>query len=151
MEKFIYILIPIAFFLYSAYNNYVKEQQKAKARIPQQPLTNSTESVPDDFVGGEIRKDFTEGHFQSTDFLEDKKKELQMRRDEVKNKQKEAKDAVNDYYNPEEPSDEVIKGREIHVQHQHGFKFPKEEDEEKRIFNLKEAVIQQAILNRPDY
>ena len=151
MEIFIYILIPIAFFLYSAYNNYIKEQQKVKLRIPQLPKQKNTVAFPDDFVGGEIKEDYTEGHFQSTSFLDDKKKELQLRRDEVKNKQKAAKEAVNDFYNSEEPVEEVLKGREIHLKHHHEFKFPEIEQEEVRRFDLREAIIQQTILNRPDY
>jgi hypothetical protein len=151
VEKIIYILIPIAFFVYNAYQNFVKEQQKSKSRFPQQPSPTYTEPFPDDFLGGEIEKDYTEGHFKSTDFLEDKKKELQMRREEIKNKQKAAKVAVKDYYNPEIPSEEVIKGKEIHAKHGHHFEFPTQKQEEKRVFDLKEAIIQQAILNRPDY
>ncbi|MBU1374172.1 MAG: hypothetical protein KJ712_11100 [Bacteroidetes bacterium] len=151
MEKFFYILIPIAFFLYNAYNNYIKEQQKSRSRSLKQPEQNSSEVFPDDFVGGKIKKDYTEGHFQSTSFLDDKKKELQMRREEVRKKQKAAKEAVNDFYNLEEPVEEVLKGREIHAKHHHEFKFPEQEQEAKRIFDLREAVIQQAIINRPDY
>lgn len=200
MEKYIFVLIPIAAFLYKAYLNYLKEQEKTKQRVLNKPMLKGNPSgfpddfvggalkpkntdfpdsyiggeiqskrhefpddfvggeiqserteFPDDFVGGEIKVDVTEGHFTSTDFLADKRKELMMRREEMKKNQKAAKDAVKDYYNPEIPAEEVVNSRKIHAKHPHQFEFPKEEEEEKRVFDLREAIIQQAIINRPDY
>lgn len=184
MEKYIFILIPIAAFLYKAYLNFLKEQEKAKQRTLNKPILKQKSSdfpddfvggelklenndfpdnyiggeiqshknaFPDDFIGGEIKEDVTEGHFKSTDFLADKRKELMMRREEIKKSQKAAKDAVKDYYNPEIPAEEVVNSRKIHAKHHHQFEFPKEEEDEKRVFDLREAVIQQAIINRPDY
>ncbi|MBD3748867.1 MAG: hypothetical protein IE931_05180 [Sphingobacteriales bacterium] len=184
MEKYIYVLIPIAAFLYKAYLNYLKEQEKVKLRNLNKPILKENSSdfpddfvggelkpksndfpdnyiggeiqsnkndFPDDFIGGEVKENVTKGHFKSTDFLADKKKELIMRREEIKKSQKAAKDAVKDYYNTEIPAAEVANSRKIHSKHHHQFEFPKEEEEEKRVFDLREAVIQQAILNRPDY
>lgn len=143
MDKIIYILIPIAYFFYQTYNNYVKEQEKAKKRNLGQPISeNSSQPVVVE----------QEKQFDVKEFLKEKFNVETERKDVIKSQTKSIPEyQVKDYYNPEVPSAEVAKNRKIHSTHPHKIDLPLAQEEEKEgfAFNLRDAVIQQAILNRP--
>ena len=54
-------------------------------------------------------------------------------------------------YNPEVPAEEVIRGREIHAPHKHKFVASQREEIRTSDFDFEDAIIKEAILNRPEY
>lgn len=157
MEKLIYILIPIAYFLYQGYQNFLKEQEEAKKRNLQQPdqpvdevydpVEYQYEAVPDpnipkDFNWKDHRTENTP--YRSVEYTNGRKMQVEerVRKDDKKQR---------DYYNPEIPSAEVVRSRMIHQKHAHGI--PAKPIEIKEIestdFDLRDAIIKEAILRRP--
>ena len=149
MENFIYILIPIAFFLFKTYRNFIKEQEKAKNRNPPKPILSHDVQNRTEVIGQDIMPELKEAPFDSTDFLNEKKEAQKRRAGQLKAAQKTPKNEVKDYYNPETPAEEVLEGRRLHAAHHHEFEFPRRERDATIDFDLRDAVIQQAIMNRP--
>lgn len=143
MEKIIYILVPIAYFLFQAYNNYIKEQEKAKKRNLSQPVIES--DIPQTIVNDEPVQ------FDVKEFLKEKFNIETERKEVIKSQTRSIPEyQTKDYYNPEVPSAEVVENRKIHAPHKHKVVLPVLEVLEKSYdFNLRDAIIQQAILNRP--
>ena len=54
-------------------------------------------------------------------------------------------------YNPEVPAEEVLRNREIHAPHKHAFVASHEEEVTYSNFDFEDAIIKEAILNRPQY
>lgn len=153
MENLIYILAPIAYFLYQAYQNYLKEQEKAKSRNLSDPsTTNTTGSIP------EVKKVKTEPLIEKAteakeltpDYMLNKQEEREKhKREQLTYKRLKAPSMRGtDYYNPEIPSAEVMQSRLTHEPHNHG-KLTVIKDETYITFDLRDAIIKQAILNRP--
>jgi len=129
-------LIVLGFILYfgsKIYKNFKVEMDKAKARSNSQKNTVTTEEDKE--------------QFNAREHLDAKKEEAIQRKNNLealKNKK-----FALDYYNPEIPSEEVVQGRLIHEPHQHGL-FKIETEEQTTVqFDLRQAIIQQAILERP--
>ena len=145
MEKIIYVLVPIAYFIFQAYNNYKKEQEKAKKRNLSQPYPI--------VVTEDIKPVITQKNqqFDVKEFLKEKFNLETERKEVIKTQTRNISEYQSkDYYNPEVPSEEVVQNRKTHASHQHKAIFPVLEELEKPfVFNLREAIIQQAILNRP--
>ena len=55
--------------------------------------------------------------------------------------------------NPERPVEEVLRSRSIHQQHQHKLELYQEDEESHPYadFDFKDAIVKEAILNRPQY
>ncbi len=51
----------------------------------------------------------------------------------------------------EEMPEEVLRSRQIHKGHKHGFEFPKAAEEVHYQFDIRDAIIKEAILNRPEF
>ena len=145
MEKIIYALVPIAYFIFLAYNNYKKEQEKAKKRNLSQPYSI--------VVTEDIKPVITKKNqqFDAKEFLKEKFNLETERKEVIKTQTRSIPEyQTKDYYNPEVPSEEVVQNRKVHAPHQHKAVLPVLEELEKPfVFNLREAIIQQAILNRP--
>mgnify|MGYP003575382544 CR=1 FL=1 len=144
MEKLIYILIPVVIFLVKAYMNFVKEHQKtlnrkfgsAPAPNPAPAPVSSEPLVDHQHEAVELKPE----------------KYLSAEEKEIKRKQQKAfadKKKVRDHYNPEIPSVEVIENRLIHEKHKHEFEFPSLANEARYEFDLRDAVIKDAIMRRP--
>lgn len=143
MEKIIYVLLPIAYFLYQAYNNYLKEQEKAKKRNLAKPLVKTI--IPEKVAAKEEKFDVKE-------FLREKFSLETERKEIIKSQTKTIPEyQIKDYYNPEVAAAEVVQNRKIHSVHPHKVDLvvSHEEVETGYVFDLRTAVIQQAILNRP--
>jgi len=145
VEKIIYALIPIAYFIFQAYNNYKKEQEKAKKRNLSQPYS----VVQPEAAKPEVIQN--KQQFDVKEFLKEKFNLETERKEVIKTQTRSIPEyQTKDYYNPEVPSEEVVQNRKVHAPHQHKAVLPiLEELENPFVFNLKEAIIQQAILNRP--
>lgn len=145
MEKIIFALVPIAYFVFQAYNNYKKEQEKAKKRNLSQPKPIVAQKATQP-VRPENKQQFDVKEFLREKFnLETERKEV------IKSQTKSIPEyQIKDYFNPEVPSVEVVKNIKIHAPHQlEAVSLVLEEMEEPYDFNLRDAIIQQAILNRP--
>jgi hypothetical protein len=157
VEKLIYILVPIAYFLYQGYQNFLKEQEEAKKRNLQQPNQPEEEvfepleyqyeavsdpNIPKEFNWKELRTENTP--YRSVEYTNGRKMQVEERVRKENKKQR-------DYYNPEVPSAEVARSRMIHEKHGHGVVTkPLEIQEiETSDFDLRDAIIKEAILRRP--
>ena len=145
MEKIIYALIPIAYFIFQAYNNYKKEQEKARKRNLAQPYSDVDPEVAQPVIPQNDKQ------FDVKEFLREKFNLETERKEVIKTQTKSIPEyQTKDYYNPEVPAAEVVDNRKIHNPHQHKVVLPVLEELEKPYaFNLRDAIIQQAILNRP--
>ena len=159
MEKIIFILLPIAYFLYNAYLNFKKEQEKAAKRAAQQPqyvvpnqeiIQKEIKTTPK-YYQDPIRQENKDYESDITQYLKEKKSERDNINKAAKDINKNNKAAVKDNYNPEVPSEEVNTNRAIHLEHHHEFEFPTNLKEEFMDFDLRKAVIYDAILKRPNY
>ncbi|MBK0384237.1 hypothetical protein I5M32_14815 [Pedobacter sp. SD-b] len=148
MEKIIFILLPIAYFLYSAYLNFKKEKEKAAKRISENPhIPQNAQSATAEAKPPQMREDTTDVQA----YLEQRRLEREKLRNEAENVNKADKLAVKDYYNPEVPSAQVMAGRLIHQKHHHQFEFPPPLEDDRIDFDIRSAIIYQVILNRPNY
>lgn len=142
MEKFIYLIIPIIWFLYKTYQNFKKEQLENAKRKGQVTVPRSEPVTPTILFKNEVIEE---------DFQKEKLEALNKRNEMIKTLQYKTQQKPQDYYNPEIPSQEVINNRKIHAPHPHEVEFPVKETDEKVEFDLKKAIIYQTILNRPQY
>lgn len=150
MENLIYILAPIALFLFKAYQNFQKEQEKARKRnlsIPEQPEI----TVKDEVQTQPMIEERTEATELKPDYKLSKPEKYEKEQYErmVYERLRSTDKKPTNYYNPEIPSAEVIENRAIHEKHKHGISLPKIEEQESYDFDLRQAVINEAILKRP--
>lgn len=166
MENFIPFIIGIAFFLYKTWVNFQAEQNKAKKRNPSVPPVQETRKPqavdkptkpvtsknPDPFLIEEIS--------DPNNPYEPKYKHLYQREKPVpktivEKNIKEPTQEQNLYiegYNPENVAEEVRRNRSIHQKHNHNKKLQVQEDDDGSYhFDMKDAIIKEAILNRPNY
>lgn len=139
MEKII-IAIMVVSFLYKVYKNFKKEMDKAAERAKKvvesnQPPVLETYSEPEQ-LPEKLSKSFKY-------LREENQKPLSKKEDDKK--------VVYDYYNPEVPAAEVVENRKIHQPHNHQFDFPKKKGIVKPQFDLKQALIYDAVFRRPKY
>gem|GEM_PF-546415 len=147
MENLIYILVPIAYFLYQGYQNYLKEQEKAKKRNfgvpPQQEITSEEEVKTEPMItkgteAVELKPDYK---------LTKQEERVKQRREEL------VYEKINptfsqDYYNPEIVTERrnAYKNRERDKKQLQPLNMSYDEEED---FDLRDAIIKEAILNRP--
>ncbi|WP_207421264.1 hypothetical protein [Desertivirga brevis] len=167
MENFIPFLIGIALFIYKIWSNFTKEQEKARKRSPGRPV--SSEAKPADHKRGmntsiptptKTPQPFLlEEMPNSNDQHEPKYKHIYEReRRSGKEHQGKAYESGNheillskEGYNPEEVADEIKTSRKIHKAPKHRQVVIQEEEEVPVEFDMKSAVIAEAILNRPKF
>jgi hypothetical protein len=157
VEKIIFILLPIAYFLYNAYLNFKKEQEKALKRNEEQSHTPATEintknneRIPK-YYQDSIRMENKEYESDIRKYLSTNKLERDHINKAAKDVNKTNKSSVKDYYNPETPVEEVLQNRTIHQNHPHQFDFPSQFKDELIDFDLRRAIIYEVILKRPNY
>lgn len=152
MGTFIFILIPILYFFYQAYLNFKKEQEKAENRKQKSFVPVSENINRQEYSRDANDEKIEESPFSSRDFYKNKRLVELSNQAEIRAQRRTAtKNEATDYYNPEVPTEEVLEGRKLHALHPHQFEFPHGEKGAEVEFNLREAIIQQAILNRPQY
>lgn len=145
MENLIYILAPIAYFIFQAYQNFQKEQEKARKRnlgVPPQREITSDEEVE---IKPIIIKE-TEAVELKPDYKLTKKEErIKQRREELVY-EKANPTFSNDYYNPEIVSERRNANKIKEKKPLQSVNISYEEDYD---FDLRDAIIKEAILNRP--
>ena len=139
METVVIILGFVLYFGYKVYKNFKAEMDKAKTRLEQQKKTNSKANLEEDALK----------QFDAREHLESIKDEAKQRRNVLEALK--SKKVPLDYYNPEIASEEVVANRLIHEPHQHGLIKLETEEKSEFHFDLRQAIIQQAILERPKY
>ena len=171
MENFIPFIIGIAFFVYKTWVNFQAEQDKAKKRTPSTPRvpqasekksTSPVQPSSSKQVGGKKPEPFLlEETIDPNNPYEPKYKHLYQKEkssykgaaEKKVTEEKQEQNLYNEGYNPEKISDEVKHNRTIHQQHNHNKKLHTQDEPEEAIyhFDMKDAIIKEAILNRPNY
>lgn len=145
MENLIYILAPIAYFLYQGYQNYLKEQEKAKKRNLGAPhrkeITSDEEVISEPMIAKE-----TEAVELKPDYKLTKQEErIKQRREELVY-EKVSPTFSSDYYNPEVVTERRIANKNKEKKATLPVNLSYDEDYD---FDLRDAIIKEAILNRP--
>jgi len=167
MEEYLPFLIMLVIAGYRFYANFQKEQEKARKRNPgkrtpeTQPAAKETwerKIEPHAQTSQNHKPELVEEVFDPAYPYEPKYRPIYkepMQAPSVKEEKysyataESAKQA--ELYNPEVPAPEVLRNRKIHKTHPHGFVPHVEEEETHYDFDMRDAVIKQAILNRPQY
>jgi hypothetical protein len=158
MENLLPFLAGLAYMAYKIYSNYQKEQEAAKKRNPSQSYQpESAESYPE-WVEEEVYQPENTYEFPSEKYHEPKYepayRETPVAEVKVKPTAVEKKVEIPfrvELHNPEIPSEEVVKNRLIHEPHKHKFVASQEEEQFYSDFDFKDAIVKEAILNRPQY
>ena len=158
MENILPFLLAVAALAFKIYDNFQKEQEKAKKRNPGAPPVNIPSPKPSTTVVRPEPKPvyaekIPEGRYEpqykpvyrepapppvySEPKIERPKREVPLYRENI---------------NPEIPVEEVRRSRALHQAHKVHLKSPSEAEEERMFeFDVHDAVIKEAILNRPQY
>jgi hypothetical protein len=133
MEQFLPLIIALIAGVYKLYSNYRKEQEKARQRqgsLGRQMRDRSREAKETRLPVPQVPEAVAQ-------------EREQVRREPL---QRESLSR-----NPEVPAEEVLKNRRIHKSHNHG-NLPKAQKEEPPVqFDMRDAIVKEAILRRPEY
>lgn len=156
MENILPFLAALAYMAYKVYENYQKGQEEARTRNPSQPYSQGTEEAYPEWKEEDIlisAKSILDKEEPPAEKYHEPKYERMI---EKPYREPLAKETVKipakvELYNPEEPAEEVLRGREIHAPHKHRFVASQQEADVYSEFDVQDAVIKEAILNRPQY
>ncbi len=145
MENLFYILAVIAYFLFQGYQNFKKEQEKAKKRNLGKPV--EAYGIPEEVESEPLIEKRTEAIDLKPDYkLTNREIQLKEKIEESVYKKMDYK-SLGDYYNPEKPA---IENKPLKVQTKSTEVFKVQHKEDDIIdFDLRDAVIKEAILKRP--
>lgn len=149
MENLLYILAVVAYFIYQTYNNFKKEQEKARKRNMGQPQENY--DIPEEVEVKPIIEKSTEAVELKPDYkLTKKESRIKERREEMVYEKMRSEQIAKDYYGPERTSREALK-KKAFTENPNPVILLEDitESEKSYDFNLREAIIQEAILKRP--
>ena len=161
MENIFPFLAGLAYMAYKFYSNYQKEQEEARKRNPSQPYFDNSGETHTDWVEpdpvfvpepAESKKAVTDKYHEPR--YEPAYKEPKVEKPVREPLYREPISAIPrkvELYNPEVPAEEVVRSREIHHPHKHKFVASQEEEEFSSDFDFKDAIVKEAILNRPQY
>lgn len=162
MEQFLPLIVGFLILAFRVYSNFLKEQEKARKRdMSRPPRPDDAPSVPPaaqtagrqpEPVNGPDREVLIpyEPRYEAPK-PEPRPKELY--REPQYQPMKPLHVTASDGRSPEPAAEEVLRGRAIHARHAHQFE-PHEEETERSAyadFDMEDAVIKAAILNRPEY
>ena len=161
MENIFPFLIGLAYFAYKIYSNFMQEQEKAQRRNPLEGRPAEAEWPREFEPQRTVRRDepepfLIEEAYESASPYEPKYKNL-YREERVKEAFREPTVSQPstlkrvELYNPEAFSEETLRSRAIHKGHGHGVQKREEADERPFEFDFEDAIIKEAILNRPQY
>lgn len=166
MENLLPFLLLAAGFIYKIYSNFQEEQKKAQKRNPSQPVAKEPEPAerpinrkegpsPERRLPPVLNEEvFDPEHPYEPGYKPSYPREPVVERYRAEKKYEDISPevvATKEYYNPERPAAEVVKSRKIHERHKHRFTpyVEIEERSEYANFDLRDAIIKSAILNRP--
>jgi hypothetical protein len=168
MENILPFLLAMAAIAFKIYDNFKKEQEKAQKRnagapspegdyhpeIPPvaskpvitrevKPQPVHVEEVPE--TRHQYEPTYKRDYKEPQPVIVAKEPRIEQTRAEIL--------VIKEKINPEKPSEEVKRSRAIHQSHKHGFKTQEVEEEENPYahFDLHDAVVKEAILNRPQF
>ena len=164
MEELLPIVIAVAVMIYRVYTNFVKEQEKARKRnpgrrpdemLPADTPVADTQPAQQEPIPEVVQEPRPSGNPYEPAYKEVKHpRPVREIYQEVKYEPMIPETVVRHKYK-EEPAQEVKLGRTIHAPHKHGAPIVEEEVVLERSayadFDMHDAVIKSAILNRPEY
>ncbi|MEJ6982368.1 hypothetical protein WG906_18025 [Pedobacter sp. P351] len=156
MENLLPFLAGLAYMAYKIYENYQKGQEEARKRNPSQPYSDVEEETYQEWKGEDIyvpTKSILDKEVPPEKYHEPKYERMieTPYREPVRKEAKATIPSVVELFNPEEPAEEVVKNREIHAPHRHKFVASQEEVDLSSDFDFRDAIIKEAVLNRPQY
>ncbi len=157
MDNILPFLAALAYMAYKIYENYQKGQEEARTRNPSRPYVKPNEEAytkwDDEQTYTPERSILDKEPSTPEKYHEPKYKPMIEKpyREQIQKEEKVIIPKVVELYNPEIPAEEVIRGREIHAPHKHKFVASERAEEKYSEFDLEDAVIKEAILNRPQY
>ncbi len=161
MENFLPVVIGLILLGFKIYSNFRKEQEKARNRnpsptevsLPEMPAP-PVEKLPTKPQTILVEEVFDPAHPYEPHY-KPVYKEPTVAKPVAEPKYERAKPEtiVKERINPEIPVEEVLKGQAIHQPHKHQYPLSHEEEEGHLYsdFDIRDAVIKEAILNRPQY
>ncbi len=159
MEDLLPFVIGLAAFAYKIYSNFKSEQEKARKRDTSMPA----EPIDDLYVPEKPAESRKKPVKEPAPFLlEEVVDPARPFEPKYKHIYKEAKVAapikekssteLSQYgLAVEIPAEEVLQSRKIYERHQHKLERVNHDEELPYEFDMRDAIIKQAILNRPDY
>ena len=160
MEQFLPLIIGLALFVYKTYSNYKTEQEKARKRNLSQPrpqakeaeaVPSKTSEKPKPVLYEETKETPSsyEPRYKNT-YKEPVVKPV-YKEDSYQRMQSEMYSEPEPRY-IEKPAEETEKNRKIHASHKHvNTKVKHEEEHAAYEFDMRDAIIKEAILNRPKF
>ena len=163
MEELLPFFAGLAYVAFQIYNNFRKAKEEARTRNPSKPFESKefhdaekgvaytpkqekpTHSVPTSKAA--VPK-YHEPAYQSERY-ESMKEEAQ--KEPLYKEPKAVIPHRVELYNPEVPVEEVVKTRVSHGVNKHIFTASQEEEVPSSDFDMRDAIIKEAILNRPQY
>lgn len=168
MEEFLPLILGLIAVIYRIYTNFTKEQDKAKKRdtskrpepetsspadyIPERELPTKPVFIPQPSIEDEVVNP-AKPYEPVYPRYQYEKNVLEKYTEPKYEPLKAELNLIKEGRSPEEAAEEVRRGRAIHAAHHHKFT-PHEEETERSAyadFDMNDAVIKSAILNRPDY
>jgi hypothetical protein len=167
MQEFLPLIVGFLVLAFKFYSNFQKEQEKVKKRDfskPQRPeedpsdpwFTGSVPEHPVQLPVPETEQEVFIPHQPYEPRYETLRPE-KIKREVVKEpryqRMRPEQSITTDGRSPETAAGEILRGRAIHAKHPHKFD-PHEESYERSAyadFDMEDAVIKSAILNRPEY
>ncbi len=150
MENLFYILAVVIYFVYQIYQNFQKEQEKAKKRNLNVPQENY--EIPEEVEIKPVIAKETEAVELKPDYkLTKKESRIKERREEMVY-EKMHREEVKEYYNPEKPYRETVKKKVTPSVTTSQTNISTDDFEGQKggyDFDLRDAVIKEAILKRP--
>lgn len=162
MEEIFPFLVGLAVMAYKIYDNFKKEQDKAKKRNPASPEAKKEKPVTVPKQGrGEVKPKPVPMEVPEPVFRYEPEYKTVYRepfpqkpaREEYPERKKREVPSRPASRNPERPVEEVLHSRSIHQYHQHKVELQQEDEERHPYadFDFKDAIVKEAILNRPQY
>ncbi|HEY1024565.1 MAG TPA: hypothetical protein VGE26_05325 [Sphingobacteriaceae bacterium] len=169
MEEFLPLILGLIAVVYRIYTNFMKEQVKAKKRDtskrPDTEISIPAESVPDREIPAKpvyIPSPASEEvvitpvlPYEPAYPYQNPEKHVRKRYEEPKYEPLKAElNVIKEGRSPEPVAEEVRRSRAIHAKHSHRIMSHDEEEDGRSAyadFDMHDAVIKSAILNRPEY
>ncbi|MBC8051844.1 MAG: hypothetical protein H7Y13_02145 [Sphingobacteriaceae bacterium] len=161
MEDFLPFLGGLAYMAYKFYTNYQKGQEEARNRNPSQPYQETEPEtyrewgqpepvyVPEPVKKYEpVPEKYHEPKYEPA--YREPRKEKPVRETLYREPVSKIPRKV-ELSNPEVPAEEIVKNRAIHEPHKHKFEASQEVTDYYSDFDFKDAIVKEAILNRPQY
>lgn len=161
MEEMLPFLAGLAYMAYKFYTNFQKGQEEARNRNPSQPYAEEPRDSYPEWVEPEPvyvpappvaeqqePQKYHEPRYEPA--YREPSVEKQVREPLYREEMSTIPTKI-ELENPEIPVEEVIRNKALHMPHKHHFVASQEEEIFYSDFDFKDAIVKEAILNRPQY